>query len=1513
MKLQYGFSLFLFLFSFLQTQAQSLEKFEEEPEKFLEQLQEYMTASQRDALEDVFKDFEDRWRNQLFTEEEITQIISTSNGMLAHRMTASPYFLEYLKCLNSVKDAENGAERFKNWHFVIDKMLAAIENRKLNPFLDFLEFSGPFFREKKIRDSNTGVNWIGVSDNFEWKIEEGQPYIDFAAVDLICTRKEDSIRINKARGTFYPTEAIFKGKEGKVTWERFDLGPEVYCTLGEFEIEVKKSLYRVSSGELHYPQFFGDKLVSGSFEDKLVVGNDATTGSYPRFESDVQVLKISNFGKGIEYVGGFRMQGTTVYGYGSKDNRAKIEIYNDQDNRTFKGLAELFVIRRGERIVAEQVESTLYFAQDSIYHPSLNVRFDIATKELSLNRGDRASDRNPFYSSMHQVNISTDDVVAYLDRDSVFFGKQKIQVGSRINEVSFESLKYYREADYRRIQNIASYNPIAVIKVVAEKDGSNILDANYLAKRLDSRYTVENIKSLLYDLVAQGFINYDSDNQEIEVKDKIFHYTEASTQKVDYDVFKINSKTEGTNGVFDLKSKTINISGVSSLEFSEKQKVGMLPFDERVILKQNRDLDFDGKIFAGFTTLLGTGFHFDYHKFQIDLDSARYFDIFVPTGMVDKKGKMIANAIGSRIEHLTGVLLIDAPANKSGREDITLFPSLQTKDFSYVFYDKKMTQGGIYNRDSFYFKLDPFSFNSLDRFGPQDIRFEGEMVSANILPNFRETLVLMPGDSSLGFETKTPEEGLPAYTGKGNYRGDVSLSNQGFLANGTVDYLGATIDSDDIVFKPRQMTCSAERFDLEEDRKSEIEVPQVRGIGVNITWVPYNDSMYIRSDEAPFALFREGEYNLEGTLILTQGGLKAKGTLDWDKASMSSQMFNFGAFSTQADTASIKIRAFNTDEFALETNNLNADVDFEEQIGVFKSNDDFLETILPYNQYKTSMNEFTWDMAEETVTFKADENKFGTFTSIHPDQDSLRFNGKTAFYNLKTNQLLIGGVPEIRSCDAFIYPDTTEIEITSGGVMKTLENTQIVADTLTKYHVINRATVDVLGKKDYRAKGYYEYNIGEKEQEIFFENIVGTRVGKGARDEKPTETRATGEVTSDAGFYIDKKTEFYGTIGLSSSSKNLNFNGFARLDADKLPDRRWFSISSEGDKKDLKIEFDVPRSELGEPLHTGLFLSKETAQMYPRIVQQKYFRKDRPILPVEGLFTYDPSKDRFIFGDSLKVASNALAGNQIIFNNKDATVEMEGKFDVGSGLQFISVNAVGNAETRFKEPVPRELGDTTIMVSAGFDVKAKLMMGIDLLVPERLLKLIENDIKSAAFDAAPVNYLLNRDYYRKASAELVEENTKDFNDLLAKLNVGALEIPKKENEYDLFFSYLPMKWDPDYQSFISTEEKLGLYSINGDRIDKMVTCYVECKMPTTEDDRLYIYLKSPSGFYYFFGFQQGLMNIVSDNMEFNDEVINMKKKEAVIKMGEDEYFEIVPVEPNSASMFVRRVQAAMGS
>ena len=1488
------------------TFSQRLEKFSDDPQEFLRELKGYLTAGKLQSTEEVFDQFDTYFKSGVFSPEEIAQIQQTGNAMLGQRMTAQPYFRDYLRCLNVVKNAENGAERFREWHALADQMLADIENRRVGPFQDFLEFSVDFFSQNALRASDSGINWIVNAKDYQFVYRDRMPVVEFSKLDLLGIRKEDSIAILDTQGDFFPTEALWKGKSGRVTWERFDLGAGVYAELGDYEIETKKSLYRVETAWLHYPLFFGDRKVEGSFEDKVISANPATEGSYPRFESRESVLEIDNIGRGIRYVGGFRLYGTTVYGYGTKNNGALIRIFDESDQLKLKASSELFTIRRGERIVGERVECAIYFGKDSLYHPSVNFRFEIPKSELQLSRGDRASDRNPFLSSMHQVNIEADKINYYIDRDSIAFGEKSLAISKRRSPVVFESLNYFEESDYNRLQNIATFNPIAVIKAVSEKDGTRFLNANDLAYRLDSRFTVENIQSLLYDLVSKGFINYDSDEQEVEVKEKIFHYANASQKKVDYDVLRIESETSETNAIFNLKDNSITADGVENIVFSGYQKVALKPFGNQVILRENRDLDFDGRLFAGYGVLTGKNFHFKYDKFHILLDSVRFFDLYLPSEQLDENGRPVAYSIGSRIEHLNGVLLIDAPSNKSARDEIPMFPSLQSKKYSYVYYDRDSTQRGAYGRDSFYFRLEPFSFNNLDNFEKDALSFKGTLFSAGIFPDLQETLTLQDHDQSLGFVTNTVEEGYDNYQGKGAYKGDISLSNRGLEGDGTLSYLGASISSEDIVFKPKQLTASAKSFDLQEDRSGAVEVPKATGVDVSIDWRPYKDSMYISSKEAPFELFQEGVHNLQGTLILTPGGVKARGLFSWDKASMESPLFSFGANSVTADTTDLKVKAFNTEALALVTSNLNGVVDFDKQMASFEANEEFLRTTLPFNKYETSMNEFDWNMKEESIIFNTEEGKIGSFLSIQNDQDSLWFNGKTAEFFLKTNELKIGGVPYIVSADAYLYSEDSTVTIRPGGIMDTLYNARIVADTVNQFHVINRATVAVKGKKDFTATGFYEYNIGEQEQEIAFSNIVGQRVGKGAASEKRVATRATGEVKPEDNFYIDHKTEFRGTISLFSETKNLQFDGFARLKAD-LPNLHWFSVNFEGDKSDLAIRFDEPKNYQGEPLFTGLYLSRETARIYPRIMAPLYFRKDRQLLPVKGLFQYDQEKDRFIFGDSTKVSTPGhLKGNQVIFHNKTGKIEAEGRFNIGEGLKYIKVDAAGYAETKIEEIEADTLSGGPIVDN---NLQVELMAGIELIVPEELLKLIITDFRSSSFDAQSVVYASNPNFYRKATAELFPED-KEMQRVLDGISLNTFDLPKKFNNYTFLFSRIPMKWDVDYQSFVSTQSVMPLASIQGELINRMVTCYVEFKMPTNDDDRLYIYLRSPSGFYYFFGFKQGILNMVSNNTKFNDLVVGMKDKERIRKMPDGQTYEIQPVDPGTASAFVKRVQAA---
>ncbi len=1478
--------------------AQFQEQFSTNPNEFLGQFEIFMTSSKREVLIESYKKFEKTFNSGAFTPPEVDTIIAMSNKMLGLRMTASPFFENYLAGLQLVKkSSEFPEQQFLDWHKILSSILADIENKNTKTFGSFLDFSKYFFENQTLRYSKIGTSWLARNAKYVMKYEQKQPIIEFQMVDLLASRKQDSLRIVQTQGQYFPATEKWIGKNGRVNWsDRFPNEIEVYAEFRDtFSIDLNTGLYKVQNALLYYPSYFGSKLIAGSFEDKVTGrGEDAP---YPSFESKESVLKIDKIAKGVYYTGGFKLNGLTIYGYGTKQQRASLEIYDEKETRLlYRGASELVIIKKGETLIGERVESALYYEKDSIYHPSVNIRFNIPKRELQLNRGQRGSDRNPFFSSAHRITIETENLVAYLAKDSIAIGKRGIAMSAR-PEVSFESLKYYNESTFLKAQNIAEVNPLVIMAITAEKEGTRKLDANLIAKRINAKYTPESMQSMMYELMAQGFVNYDADAQIIYVKDKLIHYAKANQKRVDYDGLKILSVSDSTNATLNLKTNEISVSGVDAIEFSRLQKVAIVPDKKKITIKQNRDMSFDGKLFAGYSVMYGKGFQFNYDKYNINLDSVEYFDLYLPSGKLDERNQPEAISIGSRIEGLNGVLLIDAPSNKSGKEDIEIFPSFQSKENSFVYYEKPEIQEGVYKRDSFYFLLDKFSFNHLDKLTARDVRFKGKLISADIFTPFEEELVVRNTDQSLGFEHNTKGNGYALYKEKGNYKGLIDLSNKGLLGKGDLTYLGAKFYSEDIAFLPYQLKASAKTFNHTENNDVAVNVPQVEGIDVKIDWRPYKDSMYVKSDKAPFDLFTPKQHTLLGTVIVSPGGIKGIGTLDWAKAEMKSPLFNFGAFTTQADTTTINIKS--ADKIALGNANVAANVDFGKEKGYFKANNPLTLTTLPYNQYATSMNEFEWDMKEQKVQFKSEVGKFGRFLSVHPEQDSLEFKGQDALYNIANNELYIKGVPYIFASDAFIYPDSGLVKVLPNAKITTLENARIVADTLNKNHVINRATVNIKGKRVYEATGYYEYNIGGREQEITFQDIQGRPVGKGSAREKQSITRATGTVSAKDSFYIDSKTRFQGTISLSAESKNLQFDGFAKLEAERLFSQHWFRVRFEGDKRDLRIRYKEPKDEDGTPLETGFFLSRETARAYPSIMAPLPFRKDRPVLEVRGVLDYEEKRDIFIFADSIKMYNpTALKGNYLAFNNATGKVSGEGKFGIGSGLKYVSAKTAGTIQTE----IPTDsLGE--------YVVTAEVMAAIDLIVPQKLLDIMVKDFAASSYEAKPINFIQEPIFYKKAVAELFEMS-KELQTTIDGINLGSFNLPGKQNNHTFVFAKLPLKWNPDYQSFVTQGSRIGLSTIQGQLFNHVYTGYVEFRMPSNGDDRLYIYLESASGNGYYYGYNQGILSVTSTNTQFMDAADELKAKDVVLKMKDGETYEIQIVNPSQATLFVNRAKAA---
>ncbi len=1547
----------------LSAQAPAEAKFPDNPNEFVDKLGQFMTASKRPDMEEAFSVFKKKFKTSEFSDSDMKRVIAMSNLLADYKLTPFPYFKNYINSVSAAK-SDPDTSLFNRWHALAEQAIGGVEKGRTKPISQFLDFSLDFLEQRALKAGEGGsVTWKVKGGKFFFEYKDKQPQVRFENISLIGVRKQDSITIFNTSGYFQPFDNVWHGKGGKVTWADTGLDSTIYAELTDYKVEAIKPLFQCDSALLVYPLYFSGKKIPGKFEHNIVVDNKAGSSQFPRFESFDKKLKITKIGEGVEYFGGFRLAGSSLYGYGSGNEPAQVTVYNKKRKKVFYGTGPLFIIKREQNIVAEGVNAKLFMDEDSLFHPASDFRYEIPTQIISLTRGEKGSERNPFYSSFYNMNLNTDRIAWYLNRDSLEIGARAGTGKGVEQKISFESSNHFDMADYNKMQHIASQNPISTLYITwlesdqDKEDNGRLVSDNVYAQRINPKFDYSSIQTLLAELVREGFINYYFDRHQIELRDKLIHYALASQGKRDYDGINIESTSANANARLDLKTKETHVRDVKKIELSQRQKVALIPDKNEFTLLKDRDMRFGGRLFAGFVLFEGSDMEFKYQQFQINFDSVRHMDFYLPTGDLDKRGQPIANAMNSTVELVSGVLLVDAPNNKSGKEDLAMFPSLQSKKHSFVFYDKPSIQKGVYTRDSFYFKLDPFSFNGLDSYTKEQLKFKGEMFPATIFPSFKETIVVRDEDKSFGFVHKTPPTGYPTYSKKGNYTGELDLSNAGFLGRGKLEYLTADIESEDLIFRPKQTTGTAKKFFMEEDRAGAVKVPQAKGENVSVNWLPFKDSMYVESKAKDFELFKAPGYFHKGTLILTPSGLKGKGVFEWNEGKLTSKLISYGPFQASADTANLEIKSLDGKGIAFDSRNIDGELDFDKQIGQFKANTESANTVMPLDQYRTSMNEFTWDMRKKTIEFKADPKKPGNFVSIDPDQDTLSFKGKTAFYDMKTNYLNIGGTEVIKSADAYIYPDSSDIIIEPGGKMKQLANCRIVADTVNKYHTINRATVDILGKKLYKATGYYEYNIFGYNQEVFFNDIIGERRGPGSQSTKNVLTTASGIITPEDSFHMDVKTLFKGEITLKANQRNLRFDGFAKIEADKLPGRNWFSIHSEVDRTDPIIRIVNSKDEEGNPLVTGFYLSRNVGELYPRILLPAYNRVDRAILDCTGVFKYDAKSDRFTYGDSAKVAEITLRGPKMTFDNRTGTVQGEGRLNVGSELKYMKVTAAGRLKSDYSKPD-----------SVFYTVTGEFMTGMEMTIPKTLLEMMVNDIKAASFDAPAAVYNTNPTFYQPALAEFISDE-KEIAEALTNLTNNLIALPKRDNKYTVMLGRHPVIWNDEYQSFLSLEDKIPVVSINGEPFGKTLTVYVEYKMPggsvvempsmpteeedeeaeetatedegeegeeeksekkeekkekkdkdkgeeerraappSSKDDRFYLYIRPSADLWYFFGYQAGAMNVVSSSTRFNDALIAMKAKDTQIKMPDGEIYEIVPANPSLADAFVNRVKS----
>lgn len=1469
--------------------AQDIKEFQKDSTLFIEQFEEFTERNISETEEDSLKSFVEKWNTGYFSDEIKDRFIDVCNLMLDKKASRNPHFTKYFDIVMTFHRIEDAMKHYDNWE---KGLIYIFENEKYP-----LKIVNNYFKNTKslIQDSliysSYSTNWHVSSNNYKFIIDNTVK-IEFDKTDLICTIKEDSMEIFETKGAFFPITNEWIGKNGYVTWERANYSRNnVKAEFNNYKINMTKSGYSADSVNFINKLYF-DEPILGKFSDQVVHIMSPDKAIYPEFTSYQKRFFIKDIFPDIDYDGGFTMKGANLMGFGDRNNEAFLTI-NKNDTSILNATAKTFMFKK-DRVVSNNAEIVIHFKNDSIFHPGILFSYLSEKREISLTPSDRIVSKSPFFDSYHNITMNFDRFLWQIDQDKIYLTKRR---GAAIGNATFTSSNFYNLIEFERIMMRDDFHPLLAIKFYAKQINSQTFTGEDFARHL--RYDSYQIKQMLMFLSVDGFIFYDTDADEVIIKKKLYDFADARRGIIDYDVIKFNSVAEDLvhNGILDLNTYDLEINGVPEIHLSDSQNVIIYPSRNKIVMKKDRDFSFAGIIDAGLFTFYGQDFYFNYDTFKINLYNIDSLRIKVQTEERDMYNNPVLAHIKNTVEIITGNLLIDNPRNKSGLLDFPQYPVFNSLDHSFIYYDAANIHGGVYNRENFFFELEPFSIDSLDNFSVEGLRFDGRFTSAGIFPPFDNEIYMQP-DYSMGFVRSTPEAGFPLYEGKGTYYNLIDLSNRGLRGNGTLEYLTSKAVTDDVIFFPDSTKIHASEFTMAQ-RTSGIEFPNLTSNNIDIKWYPHKDIMYADQTKEPFNLFGNNS-KLKGSLIIQPVGLTGSGIMDLEKAELRSNLFTFESNSFYSDSTSFSLKSLDKSDFNFTTENLNGKIDFTTQEGNFKSNESFTIAKFPKNLYLSYLDRFDWSISKDEIAIESspqvdtsaseqvkelarlkDDNLPGAlYMSIHRSQDSLRFASTKAIYRLKDSTINATEVEYIRVADALIFPDKNNVSIGNLAEIKTLQNSEIIANSENRYHKIYNSKVNIKGRYKYLGSGDYDYIDENKDIQVIHFTQIEVDTSR--------QTVARSKLALDDKFTLSPVYHYQGNVQLNASNKYLTFKGGVKLEHDCPRTGTYYAaFESEINPDSIYIPIiDNLQSYTGSGLHAATFITKDSSHIYSRFLDRRRDPNDVALVRAFGFLHYDRNAKKYIIADKSKFLKDT-AGSLISLNKSMCLQHGEGKVDLGIDLGQIKLSPAGSVNHMLDKN----------------EIKTELVLPLDFFFSGPALDTLAKELQSLRnLDAMS----LTSGFFEKNMNELAGK--KDFNEFKNQIMLYAndAELPKS-TQHTILLGNLKMKWFTENGSYMNYG-KIGIATLNNKPVNKYVEGYFQL-LKRRSGDLMKFYIKLPNNNYYYFTYSRGVMQTLSNNKDFLNAITSIKKKARKLKTprGQTPYRYIIATDQNLAQ-FLRSMK-----
>ncbi len=1403
--------------------------FSNDVEKLIPELNAYFRDTKADPESNkTLNNFEKVWKAGVFDLDQKTIILQTANKMSDRKMKADQEYRDYLKTMVDLTKSSKAVEDFKSIHIILDALLKK-RNREASQFLNF---SSNFFSGNVLFESKN-TKWIFTNPNYELKMDSVPILIVKGSTDIIGTARGDRSIIYGTEGVYFPLKNNWRAKSGIVNWTRGGQDSTiVYAKLRNYRIDCSKSDYTADSVLFFHNKLFSTALI-GRLEDRMSTNNKVDNATYPKFESYKKDYEIRNFFPNVDYKGGFSMAGSKLYGTGNNEERASIVIYSN-GKTILKTFANAYILKENE-VSSFPAEVSIYLQQDSIYHPGVEFRFNASKRQLVLLRQDQGIGNAAFYDSYHKMTYEVERMQWDIDKPIIEMG---MILGKFQRESFFESKNFYKEEKFRRVAGIQDYNPLTVLKRLSLREKSNIIGIGAYAKEVKLRE--QDVIGLLRNMMEWGFVSIDEVAGTIKIHEKTFNYISNEAGNLDYDVIRFGSLADSNiNAYLNINTKDIEIQGIEQIYLSDSQNVKITPLYGKVTVKANRDMVFGGLINAGTLDFFGRNFSFSYDNFKIEMPKIDSMKIKV-LGKEDRFGNRQLLNLKTVLKDINGRLYIDEPDNKSGLKNYPQYPYFESLSESYVYYDYPYIQKGVYRRSDFWFKISPFIIDSLDNLSATaGLAFPGLMHSGGIFPDFDQVLTYQP-DTSLGFVHRTPAEGYPMYKGKATYFNTIKLSDYGFYGSGLIKYIASETKSDLFIFMLDSTNAKINSFDL----KAQDHHPLAQSFNSKFHWEPYEDSMFVSTLKESTKIYeRDNIFN--GTLVYTPQDLTGNGWSKIPGADLFSRRFVYSPTEFNAQESIAKIYAVDTSKLAIEAGSVKSRIDYVGRKGEFLNNNTSELIKFPYNLYATQLPQFIWYFDERKMEFKkldGDASDY-SFISLHPSQDSLDFVASNAIYDLVKEDIKIDGVPRILVADAEIIPDSNHVEIYSKAVMQRLENSEIYANTTTRYHRLYDAYVDVFGKKKYAANAYYDYKTKQ--------DSLGQRIHfKETKVDTSLQTFAKGSITDTMNFLLNPKVRYKGDVYLKAAERYLDYDGFVKMNHNsQIIKSQYFRYKGFVNPDTVALVLNDPRDENKNRVYSGVHLGITNYESYATFLSKKIEPNDVDVINVEGQLIYDENAQQFKIGQPNKLFADAKTGNYMQFDDQKEKIFAEGKINLG--VEFgdkLILSTAGNVN------VDLTAGKTIVDVVAVLDF---------IFLPEATNLLLKN-IELNGFD-------VNGDRkdeakFHRAMAELFPE--KDVTKMMEDVNTTGIYKLPKSMEKGFIISGVQMEWDQTRRSWRSVNNKIGIMSIYDKQVNKEFFGYMEV-VRKRSGNIVNIYFEVSPNDWYFYTFRQGQMEAISSDEDFN--------------------------------------------